>query len=401
LKTIETAIIGGGPYGLSLATQLGAKGVPYRIFGEAMRSWKQMPKGMFLKSLGFATSIATPQKGMDFPSWLAARGLETFEPCSYAHFAEYGIWVQNKLVPTLEQTDVTRLASKDGVFSLTLETGEELTAKQVVVAIGLGPFQRLPQVLQGFPRALVSHTFGHADFAQFAGKEVAVLGAGQSALEAAVLLYEQGAKPTLIVRGPGAKFFGKLDLNRSIVERLRNPLSVLGPGRKNWMMEKFPWALHFAPDDRRVKLARTYLGPVGSWWLRDRFAGKVSELARTAIASARETGGEITLGLREASGTQSERRFAHVICGTGFEHDLDKLTFIDSGLRGRIDRVQTAPRLSSNFETSVSGLYFIGPLSAYSFGPLFRFVCGDEYAAPHVARKIVAAASKPSVSAAA
>jgi thioredoxin reductase len=396
MAEIEVAIIGAGPYGLSLAAHLNAKGVPNRIFGEPMRSWKLMPKGMFLKSLGFATSLSVPEAGMDFPSWLKERGRESFDPIGYADFAEYGEWVQKKYVPNVEPVDVTRLARNGGNgFSLTLANGETLTARQVVVAVGLGPFQRMPKEFEGLPRSLVSHTFGHDDFAEFAGKEVAVIGVGQSALEAAAMLREQGGKPLIIARGPGIFFHDRMKANRSILERLRNPLSVLGPGRKNWVFEKLPWALYFIPDDRRVKLAMSYLGPVGSWWLRPRVEGKVPVLANTEIVSATDAGnGQVALKLRDKStGRETERKFAHVISGTGFVHELDKLTFIDGALRSSLVRVKTAPRLTTNFESSVPNLYFIGPFSAYSFGPLFRFVCGVYYTAPHVAKRLVAQAA--------
>jgi hypothetical protein len=44
--------------------------------------------------------------------------------------------------------------------------------------------------------------------------------------------------------------------------------------------------------------------------------------------------------------------------------------------------------LSMNFESSVPGAYFVGPVAALSFGPLFRFVCGAEFAAPALARHL-------------
>ena len=49
----HTAIIGAGPYGLSIATHLRARGVDFRIFGQPMQAWQdQMPAGMLLKSEG-------------------------------------------------------------------------------------------------------------------------------------------------------------------------------------------------------------------------------------------------------------------------------------------------------------------------------------------------------------
>jgi FAD-dependent urate hydroxylase len=394
MAEIEVAIIGAGPYGISVAAHLNAKGIPNRIFGEPMRSWKLMPKGMFLKSLGFATSLSVPAPRMDFPTWLKERGLESLEPVSYESFSEYGEWIQKKFVPGVEKVDVSKLERNGSGFKLTLENGETVNARQVVVAVGLGPFQRMPKEFEGLPRSLVSHTFGWNDYSSFAGKEVAVVGVGQSAMEAAAKLHEQGGKPTIVARGPGIFFHGRLPAKRSIFEKLRNPLSVLGPGRKNWVFEKLPWALYYLPDDRRVKLAMKYLGPVGSWWLRPRVEGKVPVVANHELLAAKEVDGQIELKLRDkVSGKEVSRTFAHVISGTGFTHDLDKLGFIETGLRNSLTRIKTAPKLTTNFESSVPHLYFVGPFSAYSFGPLFRFVCGVNYTAPHVVKRLAAQAS--------
>ena len=58
---IETAIVGAGPYGLSIAAHFRSRGIPFRIFGRPMDSWlAHMPKGMMLKSDGFASNIYDP-----------------------------------------------------------------------------------------------------------------------------------------------------------------------------------------------------------------------------------------------------------------------------------------------------------------------------------------------------
>ena len=57
----DVAVIGAGPNGLSLAAHLTDRGVDIRIFGKAMETWDaRMPKGMLLKSEGFATSLYDP-----------------------------------------------------------------------------------------------------------------------------------------------------------------------------------------------------------------------------------------------------------------------------------------------------------------------------------------------------
>ena len=387
--TLEAAVIGAGPYGLSIAAHLRARGVSLRVFGQPMKTWTPMPRSLCLKSLGFATSIDVPQAGSDFPGWLAARGLETLEPISYADFTEYGLAVQQRHVPELEALDVLGLeADPGGGYRLTLATGESLRARKVVVAVGLGYFQRIPDQLAALPSGLVSHSFGRYDFARYAGREVAVIGAGQSALEVAVLLHEAGARPTLVARTPPI-FHGRTPRERSLLERIREPLTVLGAGRKHWLLEHLPWGVHYAPEDWRVRLARTYLGPAGAWWLRERFLGRVPVLAPARLLSAHEEHGEAVLALSVDGGSASERRFAHVVCGSGFEHDVRRVPFLGPELLGRLGLIQgRAPRLSRTFESTLPGLYFVGPISAYAFGPLFRFVCGTAYTSPTVARHL-------------
>jgi hypothetical protein len=57
-------------------------------------------------------------------------------------------------------------------------------------------------------------------------------------------------------------------------------------------------------------------------------------------------------------------------------------------LAAEIARVERAPNLTRHFESSVRGLYFVGPAAAFSFGPLFRFVAGADYAVPLLARRL-------------
>ena len=100
------------------------------------------------------------------------------------------------------------------------------------------------------------------------------------------------------------------------------------------------------------------------------------------IHHAEMVGAKIQLTLRNAQGEERVHLTEHVIAGTGFQYDLRRLRFVASSL---LDAVKTqisgAPVLSRNFESSVSGMYFVGPASAPSFGPLLRFVAGAEYAA--------------------
>jgi cation diffusion facilitator CzcD-associated flavoprotein CzcO len=386
MSVVDVAIIGAGPYGLSIASHLRQGPLSVRVLGRPMQFWLDMPRGLFLKSLGFATTIANPD-GLRFDGWCRERGLQGREPCSMESFADYGLWLQRRLVPQVEEQDVTSLTRQDGAFQLGLSGGDELRARRVVIAVGLRYFQRLPQALAGLPAELVSHTAQRKEYASLRDKDVCVIGAGQSALEAAALLHECGARPRLLVRGDGPVFHTRTPLERPLFDRLRAPMTVLGTGRMHWLLQHIPTLPRYLPEARRVRFSRGYLGPAGSWWLRERFEPHVPVHRLCEIVSAREAGGRVRLALRE-QGSVRELHADHVVAGTGFELDVDRLPFVGDELRGRIARVAGAPRLDRHFQSSVPGLYFAGVMSTFSFGPLFRFVAGTAFTAPRIAQHL-------------
>jgi len=46
----------------------------------------------------------------------------------------------------------------------------------------------------------------------------------------------------------------------------------------------------------------------------------------------------------------------------------------------RLEHVNQTPILSTHFESSIEGLFFVGPIAANSFGPLMRFAFGAGFA---------------------
>ena len=98
------AVIGAGPYGLSTAAHLRARGLPVRVFGQPMASWRtQMPAGMLLKSTPAASSIDAPQTGHTLADFCAATGegpyASDWDILPIETFVRYGQWVQQRLVP--------------------------------------------------------------------------------------------------------------------------------------------------------------------------------------------------------------------------------------------------------------------------------------------------------------
>jgi FAD-dependent urate hydroxylase len=386
---IDVAIIGAGPNGLGLAMHLSKRGIQHRIFGSPMQTWRDMPRNMNLKSLGFATSISTPDGTRTFPEYCRANGLEDYEPIEFATFAQYGMQFQRDLVPYVENTSVNDVKRQDGRFILTLETGELLTAKRVVVAVGLTYFPRLPDVLANLPPDRLAHTWGRTDFAQYSGQEVIVIGGGSSALESAALLYEHGARVRVLVRGEvhwGGR--GARESERGLIERIRVPISSIGHGRENWVLQHVPWLMHYLPASKRIPFTHRHLGPAPAWWLRERVDGKVPVQTKTTVIDARVLGTKVSLRVREPGRGEYEILADRVIAGTGYEIDVERIAILDKTITQSIHRCELqprAPRLSRHFESSIPGLYFVGPIAAPSFGPLVRFVAGSEFAVRAIA----------------
>ena len=385
----DVAIIGAGPYGLSLAARLKQAGISLRILGRPMGMWLDLPKGMFLKSPPSATSLYIPQGRYDFVSYCQDRQLRAVEPAAMSQFAEYGIWAQEQVLPDIEKSDVTSLMADGALFNLTLANGKQVSARNVAVCVGINPFAVLPKVVSHLPIALASHSSQHSSFAPFAGKDVGVIGAGQSAFEAARLLRVAGARPQLLVRGSEIVFSTEASAQRNLWEKIRWPDSGLGSGITGFVLEQFPPLLHFVPCRWRVPFVQDSFGPKGAWWVRDSIVGKVPVVTDCTVVEAAESSGSVALQVDIRGQGRREMIFDHVIAATGFEIDVDRLEFIDPALRRGIRRVQKAPELDMHFQSSVDRLFFLGPASSMSFGPLFRFVVGAEYASKSLSRLLV------------
>ena len=388
----EVAVIGAGPYGLSIAAHLAARNIPHRIFGKAMETWAtQMPKGMLLKSDGFATCLYDPARSFTFERYCRERNIPYADlgmPPRLEDFVDYGRAFQRSLVPHLEEVMVKSLEHDGSRYRLRFETGAPCLARAVVVAAGISHFAVLPKALADLPQGLVTHTSQHHDLGVFKGRKVAVIGAGASAADVAGLLHEAGAEAHLIARGSLIPFHSKMRLPRPLYDQLRNPSSKIGPGWRSVFFTKLPHLFRRLPEATRLRIVRTYLGPAPGYFMRDRVIGKVTVHYGLQVVQAKPDAGGVLLTLASESGEKREFQADHVICGTGYRSELARLPFLDDALLSRINAVQGTPILSANFESSMPGLYFVGAIAANTFGPVLRFACGAEFAAPRLARHL-------------
>ena len=359
-----------------------------------------MPKGMLLKSDGFASNISDPEDHFTLKAFCAERGIEysdTGIPVCLDTFTAYGLAFKERMVPELEEKMVVGIDRFSGGFTLRLENGEQFTAQRVVLAVGITHFEYVPEVLSSLGSAFLSHSALYNDVEQFRGRSVVVIGGGSSALDWAGLLHETGANVQLVARQESLKFHGKPDGKpRSWWQRITQPQSGLGPGWKSRFYANAPGLFHYLPEGLRVEIVRRALGPSGGWFIKDKVIGQVPVLLGHTIQSASVKDGKVQLQLRASDGTAREIFAEHVIAATGYKVDLERLKFLRSTVRGALKSVGGAPALSSNFESSVPGLYFVGVSAALSFGPVMRFAFGADFAARTVTRALAKSPSRES-----
>ncbi|SFD23611.1 NAD(P)-binding domain-containing protein [Streptomyces aidingensis] len=392
----DLVVVGAGPYGLSIAAHAAAAGLDLRVFGRPMASWRDhMPEGMFLKSEPWASDLSDPSGGRTLSDFCAPRGLraEHGHPLPLDTFTDYGLWFAKEIGPRVEECSVSAVTPlPGGAFRVTTGTGEVLYTRTVAMAVGVMPFIRIPEPLRDLPEDLVTHSSRHRDLSRFRGREVTVLGAGQAALETAVLLAENGARARLVARAPALRWnTPPQPLVRSRAAALRAPHSGLGTGWSTWLYAEAPWAVRRLPGRRRARIFESALGPAGAWWLRERFEETIPVSLDRRVVRAVLEGRRLRLELTDARGKARQTvRTGQVIAATGFLPDLRRLEILDPAVRDRLRTVPgtRAPELDGGMESSHPGLFFAGLLAAPAYGPAMRFVHGAGFSAGRLVRGV-------------
>jgi cation diffusion facilitator CzcD-associated flavoprotein CzcO len=378
----DVAVIGAGPYGLSAGVHLKAKGITACVFGEPMEFWAhKMPEGMLLRSPRVASSLSDPDKAFTLEAYEAASKKEPCAPLPLDTFVEYGRWFRHQLGSDLDQRTVRSVNGDQPGFRLTLKDGTEVRSTYVVIAAGIGPFRKKPEVFQNLSPQQAIHCYEGREVRKFAGKRVAVIGAGQSALESAALLHEANAQVEVIARQSEFRWIGQhtwLHHMGPLSSMLYSSHDVgpLGISR----LVAYPKLVSYVPLGIRDKIRKRAVRAAGSRWLPPRLANVKMTRGRSVL-EAKTTGDEVALKLDDGS----ERRVDHVLLGTGYQVDISRYDFLPPDLATAIEQFDGYPKLGSGFRCSVPGLHFIGATAARSFGPLLYFVAGTAFASRELA----------------
>ena len=284
---------------------------------------------------------------------------------------------------------VTSITKINRGFESRLSSGETLNSTKVIIATGLQHMAYIPEQLASLPAEMRSHSGGYFNFDEFNGRDVTVVGAGQSALETAAILHEEGATVRLLVRERAVVWNPTRPIaRRSWYQRLRRPRTRFGDGLGHWVYDNAPGFFNHLPQDIRLEKVRTALGPAGARWLKDRIIGRVPILLGYNILGAEIRSGRVLLSVSDQKQETQELITDHVIAATGYKFNIQNLPFLSQSVKLQLRHEQQSPRLSSQFESSVPGLYFTGLGSANSFGPAMRFVAGADYTARRISRHL-------------
>jgi hypothetical protein len=397
-KPLDVAIIGAGPYGLSLASHLRAAGIDFRIFGEPMGFWKtNVPAGTLLKSYPWALNLHPAGTRFALKEFCADQGSpyhDTRLALALEVFAAYGESFQARFVPNVERRRLISVEPRSDGFRARFDIGEDVNARRIVFALGVHPFRHVPEPLSGLPTDVLSHSSDLGSLDEMGGKQVAVIGSGASATDLAALLYERGASVALIARAPQLNF-AKTPQRRGMLARIANPVCGIGTGWALKACAAMPQLIHMLPEAKRLRFANAKeFGPLGCAFMKDRVIGKVPLFLARKLETAKQNGSKVHLHLTGRDGALEALQVDHVVAATGYRIDLNRLGILDPVLLKHIRTEQAAPVLSGHYETSVPGLHFIGPASASSFGPVARFIFGAAHPSRHLARYLLRALSR-------
>ncbi|MFE1768507.1 NAD(P)-binding domain-containing protein [Streptomyces angustmyceticus] len=384
----DLVVVGAGPYGLSVAAHAAAAGLRLRVLGRPMATWRDhMPHGMLLTSGPRSSGLSAPDGGHTLADFRAAHdpAAGPGTPLPLTTFLAYGRWFGERAVPQAEEVTVTAVRPDGDGFRVETDTGERIATRTVALAVGAMPFVNRPGPLLELPPHLTSHSSDHRELRRFSGRQVTVIGSGQSALETAVLLAGQGARPRLVARADRLRWTSPPQPPEH-----GGPPAGPGTGRLGRLWWRAPWAVRHLPPAARVRLAETAPGPAGAWWLRERFEQAVPVLLNHRIRAAVPRGDEVRLHLARTDGRTDTLDTEHVVAATGYRPDLGRLRLLAPQVRSALRTVggSRLPELSAGFESSWPGLFFAGPLTAAAFGPAMRFVHGADFTAPRLLRGV-------------
>jgi len=195
MRIYDVAIVGCGPAGLATAVYAASEGLSVVVLDSRAFGGQAGASARIENYLGFPTGISGQA--------LAGR--------AFTQAQKFGADV---MIPmSARSLDCSR---KDGAFALMLENGEELRSRAVVVASGARYRRPGIEHLSKYEGRGVWYWASPVEARLCAGQEVALVGGGNSAGQAAVFLSGHARKVNMLIRGGGLG----ASMSRYLIERI-------------------------------------------------------------------------------------------------------------------------------------------------------------------------------------
>jgi FAD-dependent urate hydroxylase len=363
---LDLAIVGAGPYGISLGAHATKVGLSNKVFGIPMDFWQSnMPPNMFIRTLLEYTNLSDPDNLFTLNRFQNESGLDLSYPLPRTVFVNYGKWFIGKTDISIERVLINKIIKDRGYFVLETENKSFVDAKNVIIAVGLTNSQYIPSDLANLPKEFLSHTGDYTGFDQFRNQHVAVIGGGQSAWEASALLHQANARVDLIYRRP---------------QRLE-PDQNMNAKQKEIADEFFYYS-----KEKKIEVRKQFERPTVSDFLVPLVEGKVTQRSNSYIIKTTLTKeNKIQILLND----YTTLLVNHIIAATGYRFNPHNLSFLESIIHEIECTEGSDPIVDENFQSTVQHLYFAGPATASCHGPAFRFISGVKRTAEVIINNII------------
>ena len=241
-RIYDAAIVGAGPAGLAAAVYAGSEGLSVLVLDCRAFGGQAGASARIENYLGFPTGIS----GMA----LMAR--------AYNQAQKFGV---EMAIPD----EVVGLDAdpERGCFVLKLSNDERVGARSVVIASGARYRRLAVENLEAFEASSVHYWASPLEAKLCAGQEVALVGAGNSAGQAAVYLASQAAKVWLLVRGADLA----ASMSRYLVDRIAGlanvevltQTSVTDLDGRDGVLEAIRWRRGASEEDVRRPMQHLFL----------------------------------------------------------------------------------------------------------------------------------------------
>ena len=243
-RIFDVVVVGAGPAGLAAAVYAGSEGISVLALDCRSFGGQAGASARIENYLGFPTGI----------SGIALMGR------AYNQAQKFGVEmaIPDEVVGLDGETD-----SSQGHLVLKLSNGEHAFARSVVIASG-ARYRRLDVAgIEQFEGASVHYWASPLEAKLCAGQEVALVGAGNSAGQAAVYLASQVAKVWLLVRGQNLA----ATMSRYLVDRISGlpnvevltQVNVTALEGRDGILEAIRWRLGTSDQDVRLPIRHLFL----------------------------------------------------------------------------------------------------------------------------------------------